>query len=93
MTMTLPATTPLGFKPGACPLVAAAFQHNCWEGAWIWVANGQRLRTTQFWRPGAPDNANDGEHCAQLSNEIDFGWDDVACSTEAHYFCQLPHPN
>ncbi|XP_037517657.1 uncharacterized protein LOC119394426 [Rhipicephalus sanguineus] len=63
------------------------------EGVWIWVANGQKLRTTQFWRPGAPDNANDGEHCAQLSNEIDFGWDDVTCSTEARYFCQLPHPN
>lgn len=63
------------------------------EGVWLWVANGQKLRTTQFWRPGAPDNANDGEHCAQMSNEIDFGWDDVPCSTEGRYFCQLPHPN
>ncbi|XP_077564818.1 seminal fluid protein 24F [Haemaphysalis longicornis] len=63
------------------------------EGVWLWVANSQKLRTTQFWRPGAPDNANDGEHCAQMSNEIDFGWDDVPCSTEGRYFCQLPHPN
>ncbi|KAG0423067.1 hypothetical protein HPB47_001160 [Ixodes persulcatus] len=63
------------------------------EGAWVWVANGQRLKTTQFWRPGAPDNRDDAEHCAQLSNEIDFGWDDVQCGVEGRFFCQLPHLN
>ncbi|XP_064485332.1 collectin-11-like [Ornithodoros turicata] len=62
------------------------------EGVWRWL-NGDRLKTKQFWKPGAPDNHNDLEHCAQLGNEIDFGWDDVNCATVSKYLCQFPKGN
>ncbi|XP_022697031.1 solute carrier family 15 member 4-like isoform X4 [Varroa jacobsoni] len=63
------------------------------EGVWIWIHNGKKLKTTQFWKSGAPDNFNDMEHCAMITNEIDFGWDDVPCDKVGKFICQRPETN
>ncbi|OQR68988.1 C-type lectin domain family 4 member F-like [Tropilaelaps mercedesae] len=63
------------------------------EGVWIWTHSGQKLKTAQFWKSGAPDNFNDVEHCAMITNEIDFGWDDVPCDKLGKFFCERPETN
>ncbi|XP_055511135.1 C-type lectin domain family 10 member A-like isoform X1 [Leucoraja erinacea] len=56
------------------------------EGDWHWEDGTSYSSTPKFWKPGQPDNFQDGEHCAHL---VAGGlWNDNACTMQYKYICQ-----
>lgn len=42
------------------------------------------------WTGGEPNNAGDGEHCAELAGWASGRWNDMPCNAELPYVCRLP---
>ena len=69
------------------------FDRNLWvgasdaheEGSWEWVSDG-RVVAQEMWARGEPNNADVGEHCAELANN---GLNDMPCSYELPFLCQF----
>ncbi|XP_028842314.1 galactose-specific lectin nattectin-like [Denticeps clupeoides] len=55
------------------------------EGSWIW-SDGRKSQISK-WGPGEPNNAGNGEHCAELFVPHGFLWNDSICSLAKPYVC------
>ncbi|XP_021374608.1 perlucin-like isoform X2 [Mizuhopecten yessoensis] len=63
------------------------------EGDWKWAVTTETINYTN-WRPGNPDNGGDDkdydeEHCAEMSEEHSWQWNDNGCEEEKHFLCEM----
>ncbi|ESO84930.1 hypothetical protein LOTGIDRAFT_131193 [Lottia gigantea] len=58
------------------------------EGVWKWL-NGEPVKSTLF-RPNEPNDSNGREHCLIESRA---GYNDVRCSLDHTYICEVPTKN
>jgi hypothetical protein len=56
------------------------------EGDFVWV-DGTRP-TIEYWGPGEPNDAEDGEDCVEMRSSYALQWNDVECSAEHGYVCE-----
>ncbi|XP_069067921.1 C-type lectin domain family 17, member A-like isoform X2 [Pleurodeles waltl] len=59
-------------------------RYSAQNGTWQWV-NGAPLGV-RYWRPGEPNNAKEGENCAEM--EPTTSWNDDDCSQNHHWICE-----
>ncbi|MEQ9497174.1 MAG: trypsin-like serine protease [Deltaproteobacteria bacterium] len=58
------------------------------EGEWLWV-DGSTLAYDP-WGNGEPNDAGNGEDCAQNNWRGDGVWNDANCNSRQHYACEFP---
>ena len=58
------------------------------EGTWVHDDGSEAPYTG--WLENQPDNAGDGEHCAEIiSEEERLGWNDLPCDRERAVICEV----
>ncbi|XP_045569434.1 hepatic lectin isoform X2 [Salmo salar] len=78
-----------------CLDIYLGFHDTNTEGVWEWINDGALGQSsapgTTYWRDGEPNDADQGEDCAQLSNKVSDplkSWNDVPCTTALHWMCE-----
>lgn len=64
------------------------------EGVMVWTDGGSTASATTVWYPGEPNNNGSGEDCVHILN-TDNGklvLNDLPCSTEVNYICEVEVP-
>eukprot|EP00058_Branchiostoma_floridae_P004563 XP_002590051.1 hypothetical protein BRAFLDRAFT_129759 [Branchiostoma floridae] len=60
------------------------------EGTWVWT-DGGALGDFNVWHSREPNSAGD-EDCAELRKVYSYDWNDLSCTAQQHYICQLNAP-
>uniref|UniRef100_A0A4W5JI07 C-type lectin domain-containing protein n=1 Tax=Hucho hucho TaxID=62062 RepID=A0A4W5JI07_9TELE len=78
-----------------CLDIYLGFHDTNTEGVWEWINDGALGQSsapgTTYWRDGEPNDANQGEDCAQLSKQVSDplkSWNDIPCTTNIHWMCE-----
>ncbi|XP_045572325.1 uncharacterized protein isoform X4 [Salmo salar] len=78
-----------------CLDIYLGFHDTNTEGVWEWINDGALGQSsapgTTYWRDGEPNDADQGEDCAQLSKKVSDplkSWNDVPCTTTLHWMCE-----
>ncbi|XP_069141070.1 perlucin-like [Argopecten irradians] len=63
------------------------------EGDWKWAVTTKPVNYTN-WSQGQPDNGGsdkdyDEEHCAEMSEERHWQWNDSGCEGKKHFLCEM----
>lgn len=58
------------------------------ESAWTWYGTHTKATFT-YWAPGEPNNVDGDEDCAAFKNGVEFKWNDVRCSYEFRFVCEM----
>lgn len=58
------------------------------EGVWVWASTGKQLSYTN-WYPNEPNSAHGNEDCLEIKNHQFNGWNDINCSYEFNFICEM----
>ncbi|VDI56495.1 Hypothetical predicted protein [Mytilus galloprovincialis] len=61
------------------------------EGVWVWASTGKQLSYTN-WYPTEPNNQNGKENCLEIKSHRANGWNDIDCSHELNFICEMEYP-